>query len=407
MNLQYTFSSKARMFTFILMAIGLITLIAGFIMDKAPEGVKPEDYHHTRFWANFLVNSLFYMAIGLGATFFIAMNYASEAAWFVALKRVFEAVSTFLGVGAILLIIALAAGSLHLHHLYHWMDSSLYDETSANYDPVIAGKKAFLYQPFFWIRTLLYLGVWVFYQRLFRKRSLADDLTGTVNSHYKTMGHAAVFLVFFAVTSTTASWDWIMSIDTHWFSTLFGWYVFSGMWVSAIIMIILVIMHLKIKGHLEFVNDSHMHDMGKWLFAVSFLWSYLWFAQFMLIWYSNIPEEITYFKSRIDHHRVLYFTMFFINFAIPMLFLMSRDAKRNRKFVMVVAFIVLFSHWIDTFMMVFPGTMGAHASIGWMEIGMFLGFMGLFLFVVLTSLTKAPLMVKSHPYLEESLHHSV
>jgi hypothetical protein len=407
MNLQYTFSSRAKMFTYILIAIGVITMVAGFIMDKAPEGVNAEDYHHTRFWANFLVDSFFFMAVGLGATFFIAMNYASEAAWFVALKRIFEAVSTYLGIGAIFMIIALAAGSFGAHHLYHWMVEGISDPSSHHYDPVIAGKSAYLNQAFFWIRTLLYLGVWVYFQRVFRKRSLADDLSGTVPSHLKTMRLAAVFLVFFAVTSTTSAWDWIMSIDTHWFSTLFGWYVFSGMWISSIIMIIMITLHLKKKGHLEFVNESHMHDMGKWMFAVSFLWSYLWFAQFMLIWYSNIPEEITYFKQRIDHHRVLYFTMFFINFALPMLFLMSRDAKRNRNFLLVVGFVIFFTHWIDALMLVMPGTVGVHLTIGWMEIGMFLGFLGGFMFTVLTSLTKAPLLVRSHPYLDESLHHHV
>lgn len=407
MNLQYTFSSRAKMFTYILIAIGLITMIAGYIMDKAPEGVSADEYHHTRFWANFLVNSFFYMAIALGATFFIAMNYASEAAWFVAVKRVFEAVSTYLGIGAITLIIALLAGALGAHHLYHWMVDGINDPNSHHYDEVIAGKHAYLNQPFFWIRTLTYLGVWWMFQRGFRKRSLADDLSGTVESHLTTMKKAAIFLVFFAVTSTTSAWDWIMSIDTHWFSTLFGWYIFSGMWISSIIMIIMITLHLKGKGHMEFVNDSHMHDLGKWMFAVSFLWSYLWFAQFMLIWYSNIPEEITYFKARIDHHKVMYFTMFFINFALPMLFLMSRDAKRNKNFLMIVGFIIFFTHWVDAFMLVFPGTVGEHATIGWMEIGMFLGFLGGFLFTVLTSLTKAPLLVKNHPYLEESLHHSV
>ena len=407
MNLQYTFSSKARMWTFVLMAIGVITLVAGFIMDKAPAGVEDGHYHHTRFWANVLVNCFFFMASPLAATFFIAMNYASEAAWFVAVKRVFEAVSSFLGLGSILMFLVLLCGVLGAHHLYHWMDNTLFDENHPNYDEVIAGKAAYLNDAFFLIRSAIYLFVWWWYQRLFVKRSLADDLGGTKQSHLKTMSHAAVFLVFFAVTSSTSSWDWIMSIDTHWFSTLFGWYVFSGMWISAIVMIILITLHLKSKGHLEFVNDSHMHDLGKWMFAVSFLWSYLWFAQFMLIWYSNIPEEITYFKQRIDHHKVLYFTMFFINFALPMLFLMSRDAKRNKSFLMVVGFIIFFTHWVDAFMLVMPGTVGAHASIGWMEIGMFLGFLGLFLFVVLGALAKAPLLVKSHPYLEESLHHHV
>lgn len=407
MNLNYTFTDKAKRITFILMAIGLLSIILGFFMDHAPEGVAHEDYHHNRFWANLLTNSIFFMAIGLLATFFIAMNYASETSWYVAVKRIFEAVTCFLPVGAILLIIVLLCSSLHLNHLYHWMDPEVHNPDSPKFDAVIAGKSAYLNQPFFWIRTLTYLGVWIFFQQRFRKRSLQDDLEGNVQRHFKTFGIAAGFLVFFAVTSSTSTWDWIMSIDTHWFSTLFGWYVFSSMWVSAIIITTLITLYLKRSGYLEFVNDSHIHDMGKWMFAVSFLWTYLWFSQFMLIWYSNIPEEVTYFITRFEHYRGLLWTVFFVNFALPMVFLMSRDAKRNRTFLMVIGCIIFITHWLDFYIMIMPGTVGTHWHLGWMEIGMFLGFLGLFLFVVLNSLTKAPLLVKNHPYLEETLHHSV
>jgi hypothetical protein len=407
MSLNYSFSDRARKTTFILMGIGIITLIAGYLMDHAPDGVAADDYHHTRFWANMLINSFFFMGIGLGATFFLAMNYAAEAAWFVTLKRVFEAVTAFLPVGAVMLVIVLLCGSLHLHHLYHWMDPAVLDPASPKFDAILLGKSAYLNQPFFWIRTLLYLGVWIAFQRVFVKRSHEDDLEGTVPRHFKTMKLAAIFLVFYAVTSSTSSWDWIMSIDAHWFSTLFGWYIFSGTWISAIIAITMVTLYLKRKGHLEFVNENHLHDLAKWMFAVSFLWTYLYFSQFMLIWYANIPEEVTYFIPRIDNYQGLMWTVFFTNFALPMAFLMARDAKRNSTFVMVIGCIIFITHWLDVYMMVMPGTVGTHWKLGWMEIGMFLGFLGSFIFVVLNALTKAPLLVKSHPYLEESLNHHV
>jgi hypothetical protein len=405
MNLNYTFTSKGKTISFALMAIGLIGLIYGFMTDH--------DTHGTRVWANILINSFFFLGMAVAATFMIAVNYAAEAAWGVALKRVFEAVSAYLPFGALLLVIALGAGSLHWHHIYHWMDSAVYDPTSPAYDEIIANKKGYLNQPFFWIRTLAYIGIWWMFQRLFRSRSLEEDSVGGTEIHFKTIKSAAWFLVLFAVTSSTSAWDWIMSIDTHWFSTLFGWYTFSGMWISGVIMVTLFTLFLKSKGYLEQVTESHIHDMGKWMFAVSFLWSYLWFSQFMLIWYSNIPEEVTYYLNRIENFKWAFFGMFIINFAFPMLILMSRDAKRNIGFLTVVGMIIFLGHWIDVYVLVMPGSL-SNASAGaeliwggfsWYEFAIMFGFLGLFLFVVQSALTKAPLMVKNHPYLGETLHH--
>ena len=124
------------------------------------------------------------------------------------------------------------------------------------------------------------------------------------------------------------SWDWIMSIDPHWFSTLFGWYVFASMIVSGVTTIALITIYLKSKGYLEFVNDSHIHDLGKFMFGFSVFWTYLWFSQFMLIWYSNIPEEVTYFMTRIEDYNLPFFGMVVMNFIFPLLILMNSDYKR-------------------------------------------------------------------------------
>jgi hypothetical protein len=288
----------------------------------------------------------------------------------------------------------------------------LYDPTDLeHYDAIIANKKAFLDQGFYWARTLVYLGVFIFFARWFRKQSLAmDQMTGDslVTRHLLVYRRSALFLVFFAVFSSTLSWDWLMSIDAHWFSTLYGWYVFSGMWVSAMITAVIMVLYLKRKGYLPQVNNSHIHDMGKWVFAVSFLWSYLYFSQFMLIWYSNIPEEVTYFQSRINEHPALLWGTFFINFAIPMVLLMSRDAKRNPRFLIGVGAVIFIGHWLDVNMMVMPGALGHHFhGIGLLEVGMFVTFLGLFIYTVLNTLTKAPLTPVNHPYLEESVHHQI
>ena len=399
MNLNYNFSSKNKIFALILIGIGIIALVAGFMSDH--------ETHGTRVWANLLVNSVFFLGMGVCATFYIALNYAAEAAWGVALKRVFEAVGAFLPYGALGLIIVIFAGSMHWHHIYHWMAEGIATPGHENYDAIIAGKTGYLNQPFFWIRTLIYLGVWIAFMQVFRKRSLKEDEMGGTEIHYKNIKTAAWFLVFFAVTSTTSAWDWIMSIDTHWFSTLFGWYTFSGYWISGTIAVLTLTLYLKSKGYLEQVTESHIHDMGKWMFAVSFLWSYLWFSQFMLIWYSNIPEEVTYFIHRIENYKFAFFGMFIINFVFPMLILMSRDAKRNFKYLMIVAAIIFIGHWIDTYIMIMPGATSGHewGGFAFYEIGILLGFIGAFLLVVQYALAKAPLIVKQHPYLSETINH--
>jgi hypothetical protein len=403
-NLNYTFTNKTRNITFGLMAIGLIALIVGFMTPDDVEGSQ-----HTRVWANLLVNGYFFMGIALLATFFMALQYAAEVAWSVAVKRVYEAISCYLPVGAIIMFLIILAGQLHAHHLYQWMEPGITDPQSSNYDEVIAGKAGYFAPWFFWLRTILYLGVWWMFQRGFRKRSLEEDLQGGTAIHFKNMGKGAMFLVFFAVTSSTSAWDWMMSLDVHWFSTMYGWYAFSSMWISAMTTILLFVLYLKRKGYLEHVNESHIHDLGKWMFAISFLWSYLWFMQFMLIWYTNIPEETIYFKERLEDfgYMGLMWTVFFMNFAFPMILLMSRDAKRNYFFLVFVGVIILIGHWLDVFMMVMPATVNGHWQLGFVEIGMALGFVGLLLFVVHRALTKAPLLVQKHPYLGETLHHHV
>jgi hypothetical protein len=421
--MNFTFSKRARTLTMTLIGVGLVAAVVGILGDHTD--------HHQRTWANLLVNGFFFLGISLGALFFFALQNATETGWTVLVKRIFEGIMSFVPVGAIVMIVVLAAGSAHVHHLYHWMDHTLYhpymvgegaaaeyvDEAvqgavaNPNYDHLIAGKKAFLNQPFFWLRSLLYIAVFVLFGRWFRQQSLQmDKETGDtlVKRHLLNYRRSALFLVFFAVFSSTLAWDWLMSIDTHWFSTLYGWYAFSGMWVSAMVTAVILALYLKRKGLLPQVSNSHIHDMGKWVFAISFLWSYLYFSQFMLIWYSNIPEEVTYFQQRIDHHPMLLWGTFFINFAIPMVMLMSRDAKRNPRFLIGVGSVIFVGHWLDVNMMVMPGALGHDFhGIGLLEVGMFLAFLGVFIHTVLTALTKAPLTPVNHPYLDESVHHQI
>jgi len=396
---QYTFPDKLKRWTFILMAIGVIAMVVGFFTSGEHAG--------NRIWTNVLVNGFFFFGIGLAGTFFLALQFASHSGWSVVVKRVMEAVSAYMPIGAIFLILVFLGGTFEWHHIYHWMQEGVMDPTHADYDAIIKGKEPYLNQIFFWARTLVYLGVWSYFTYIFRKRSLEGDINGDDKFHMKNVVLSAIFLVFFGYTSMTASWDWLMSIDVHWFSTIYGWYVFSGMWISGMIVMTVITLYLKSLGHLPEVNDSHIHDLGKWVFGVSFLWSYLFFCQFMLIWYANIPEEVTYYVARIDDYRWLFWGVFAINFVFPMIILMSRDAKRNAKYLIPICVIIFIGHWLDTYLLITPGSMKQDWHLNYVEIGMFLGFLGFFTFIVLTALSKRPLMVKNHPMLNESLHHHI
>lgn len=395
--MEFQITQKAKRNIYLLLGIGLVLTLIGVVTGM--------DSHHfaTRLLTNGLIDTFFFFAMGLGALFFLALAYATETGWYASVKRIIEAVAGYLPygmglMGLVLLIITLMDGA----HVYQWMDPEV-----VAHDDIIQGKTAYLNPIFFWIRTLIYFAVYFIFLRGFKKRSLEEDKIGGTDLHFMNYKKGALFLVFFAVFSSTSSWDWLMSIDVHWFSTLFGWYTFAGMWCTTMVVLIMVTLYLKKLGYLEKVNDSHIHDLGKWAFATSFLWSYLWFSQFMLIWYANIGEEVSYFQMRIDNYKLLYFGMFIINFAFPMLILMSRDAKRHAGILTFIGLIILGGHWLDVYIMVTAGSLGPAAHIGLLEIGMALTALGIFILVILRNLTEAPLTPVNHPFLDESIHHEI
>ena len=395
--MEFQINKKAKNLIYGLIGVGLLLSIIGVITGMGDAHFK------TRLMTNGLINGFFFFALGLGALFFLALAYATETGWYASVKRVIEAVAGFIPTGiAIFTFVLLVITFMDGAHIYLWMDP----ETVAN-DEIIQGKAVYLNKPFFWFRTLVYFAVYIIFLNGFKKRSLEEDRIGGTELHFKNYKKGATFLVFFAVFSSTSSWDWLMSIDVHWFSTLFGWYTFAGMWCSTMVILVMTTLYLKKQGYLEKVNDSHIHDLGKWTFATSFLWSYLWFSQFMLIWYANIGEEVTYYVMRIENFKFLYFAMFIINFAFPMLILMSRDAKRNAGILTFVGLIILSGHWLDVYIMVSAGSLGANAKIGALEVGMAMMAAGIFIAVILKNLTKAPLTPVNHPFLDESIHHEI
>jgi hypothetical protein len=357
-------------------------------------------------WAALYVACIFFMLISLGVLAFYAIQYAAQAGWSPILFRVMEGITGYLLPGSIIFFVLLVAATMHWghNHLFVWMDPEVINPESVNFDKLIFQKKGWLNGVRFLVTAVIFLGVWNWVRFKFRQNSIAQDAASDNAPYKRNFKLAAFFLVFFIVSESIMSWDWIMSVDPHWYSTLFGWYVFASFFVSGITVIAMTTLYLKSKGYLEQVNTSHIHDLAKFMFGISVFWTYLWFSQFMLIWYSNIPEEVTYFVTRIEHYKLPFFGMLALNFIFPLLILINTDFKRLTWVVVMAGIVILFGHYIDFFNMIMPATVGDQWFIGIPEIGSLLFFLGLFIFVVFTTLTKAPLVAKGNPYMEESKH---
>ena len=351
---------------------------------------------HNRPYSALYVAAFFFFMIALGVLAFYGIQRASQAGWSPVLFRVMEGITYYvLPGGLIVLAVALWAGD----HIFIWMDPEV-----VAHDELIQGKASWLNKTGFLIRGLIFLGGWSLYRYFSRKFSIAQDSADNIKNFKKNFRISAAFLVFYIYTESMMSWDWIMSVDPHWFSTLFGWYVFASMFVSGITVIALITMYLKSKGLLPLVNDSHLHDLAKFMFAISIFWTYLWFSQFMLIWYSNIPEEVTYFVTRFQDYQLPFLGMVVMNFVFPLLVLMNSDYKRIPWFIVMAGIVILCGHYLDVFNWIMPATVGDRWFIGIPEIGSILLFAGLFIFVVFTALTKAPLLAKGNPFIKESEH---
>lgn len=445
---MYTLTGKLKLFAIIFMVVGAIGIISGFLTTPSSikevkemldtnhgdshnigeaqnenhkgvigshDGNKEEahddeaHYEHVlqqmqnRPWAAIYVATFFFFIIVLGVLTFYAIQYASQAGWSPVLFRVMEGITAYLPIiTAVLFILLLLSGVFNMNHMFSWMNPDLVNPDSPDYDKIIAEKSGWLNVPFFLIRAAFYMLGWNLYRYLSRRNSIRDDNAEDNRWFKKNFKMSAGFLVFYIVTESMMSWDWIMSLDPHWYSTLYGWYIFAGMMVCGITVIALVTIVLKSQGYLEFVNDSHIHDLAKYMFGFSIFWTYLWFSQFMLIWYANIPEEVVYFVTRVEDFKLPFFGMVVMNFVFPVLLLMNSDYKRVNWFVVLTGIVILAGHYIDVFVMVIPATVGTSWFIGIPEIGSLLFFFGLFVYVVFTALTKAPLLVKNNPFIKES-----
>jgi len=381
---KFVISKKLKLVTYVLIAIGLLSFVYGFFTDVQ------------RTWANYLLNNFMFVSIAVGAAFFISIQYISQAGWSAAFKRIPEAMAAYLPFAAVFFILLLFG----VHSLYEWS----HPEELAH-DHLIQHKSPYLNVPFWGIRILLFFGLWILLTKWMRKISLKEDQEGGMSYFYKSEHLSKVFIFIVAVSFSAFSVDMLMSLQVHWFSTIFAAKMFISAFQHGAAVITLIVIILHKYGYLQVLNRSHLHDFTRYMFMLAIVWGYFTFAQFMLIWYGNIPEETSYYVHRWHGpFQVLFYASIVLNWFIPFLFLMPRSTSRSKIVMVPVIVLLLLGQYVELYYEIWPATLH-EAKFGLLEIGTWLGYAGLFTLVVITYLAKANLVPKNHPYLEESIHH--
>ncbi len=398
---HFEIPGRYKQWSLALMGVGILSLIIGYIMyGSADEG--------KRFWSTMLHNSVYFLLVVNAAMFFFCATTLALAGFQIAFRRVTEAISaSVIPIGIITFVILLSLVFGNKSTIYEWLNKDVVSK-----DEILKGKSGFLNPTFFTIWTILTIGLWIILGLKMRRISREIDNTPlTVEEGkryiYKNTVWSSIYIVWFALTvASTVPWLWLMSINAHWFSTMYSWYTFASTFVAGIALITLFVIYLKNKGYLEYTNEEHLHDLGKFQFAFSIFWTYLWFSQFMLIWYANISEETIYFKNRFEGaYSGIFYLNLVINFLAPLLIYMSRSSKRNYATVTFMSVALLFGHWLDLYQMVFGSTFKDYVPLNLFDFGIAAGFVGLIMWQTGRVLSKFPMLPGNHPFLKESIIH--
>jgi hypothetical protein len=349
-----------------------------------------------RGWVSLLVCAFLFLSLALAGQVFLAIQYASSAGWWTAFRRVPEALMSLVPLAALPML----AVWLGRHALYSWTRPGALES-----DPVLKAKSAWLNEPFFLVRMIFFLALWSLFSVLLRRASLAQDREPGLARHGQMVRLSAIFLVLFALTFSLASFDWLMSLQPRWTSTMFAIYMFAGLFQAGIAAIALAVARLSRSGLAGSVNPSHLHDLGKLLFAFSTFWAYIWVSQYLLIWYGNIPEEVTFYAVRTNGSWApLFFLVLVLGWIVPFCVLLPRAAKRNPQVLKWVAVTILVGQWLDLYVLVAPPVL-TRARVGLPELLITAGYASLFFLLMARALARAPLLARNDPYLGESLHH--
>lgn len=382
---EWIISKKAKTLFSAFMFIGVITFAASMFVDTS------------RTWHSFLVSFFFFTSLSLGALFFVALQFLTKAGWSVNIRRYAEAMSQFLPWAFALAIVFF----LGAKNIYLWFDSA-----NMIGDHALEGKISYLNPKAFLFRLCLFFITWIILQRWIIKLSISDKIK---NIYDKALKPSIIFLIVFALFYSLFSVDLLMSLNPHWYSTIFGVYAFSGLFQSTVAFIILFVLYALKKSWINnHVNENHLHDLGKFLFGFTIFWAYIAFSQFMLIWYANIPEETVYFLNRFKGEWLwVSVALLVFKFIVPFIALLPQWAKRKSSHLAAVSILILIMQFVDIYWMTYPHYSEFFIKFSFTEIGIFLGFLGLFLHTSTQFLTKQSLIPKEDIYYEESTQHTV
>ena len=386
---QFKFSPLLKTILSVFVFIGLLTFVIGILF-----------FDPKRVWFAFLSASLFVLFLSLGGVFFTAIQHVSKAGWSVNIRRIMESLGAYIPYGCLAAFILFLFGD----SIYMWLDSQVVSE-----DSLLKHKASYLNRPFLFSRLFVFSGIWIVFSYLLNKNSLLQDDTGDEALTHKNTKLSVAFLGLFAVSFTFFSIDTLMSLEPHWFSTIFGVYSFAGLFQSSIAALILLTIYFIKQGYLKnLVSENHLHDLGKFLFGCTILWAYIAFSQYMLVWYANLPEEVVYYYHRSQHDwKWVSISLIIFKFIVPFLFLLPRWVKRDQGALIIASVLVLIMQYVDIYWMVYPNYDLKQAHFGLLEVGCLLGFIGLFLSSVFYFLSRHPLVPQKDPRAHESASHVV
>ena len=349
-----------------------------------------------RLLETYLVSFAFFLSISLGGLFFVLLQHCTRAGWSVVVRRVSEAVASNVLLMAVLVIPVL----LGMNHLYHWSDTA-----AAAHDPILAAKAGFLNPSFFVIRVAIYFAIWISLAGFLFRTSVAQDRTGDPSLTRRMEKLSAPGMILFALSINFAAFDLLMSLDPHWFSTIFGVYYFAASVVAFFAVMPKILVALQTQGLLKnAVTVEHYHDFGKLLFGFVVFWAYIAFSQYMLIWYANVPEETEWFlKRQTGEWTTVSLILIFGHFLIPFLLLVSRFVKRRPMLLAITGGFVAAMCWVDIYWLVIPEFSPGVARFGLLDVLCFLGMSGLFSAALVLRLRRVSLVPEKDPRLAESL----
>lgn len=373
----------------------LVGLVSGFISGW------------DAFFRSYLLNYCYVLSIALGALFFVMLQHAVRAGWSVSVRRLAEFMTTSLPLLAVLFLPMLIPVLAGMEGVYEWSSSEAvaHDDTH-----LLEHKQPYLNVPFFIVRCAIYFGVWVLLGRFFFRKSVEQDTTGDVSATHAMQWWSPIGILAYAITVTFFAIDALMSLNPHWFSTIWGVYFFSGSMVAFFATLALVIYILQHAGRLtRAVTVEHYHDIGKLAFGFVVFWAYIKFSQYMLIWYANIPEETVWYHARQmnDWWIGVSLVLLFGHFVAPFLALISRWPKRRTHTLAFASVWLLLMHWIDLYYIVMPPIFPPHGEHGaplhLSDFALLVGLGGLFVFAIVRPMSRHALVPTRDPRLHESL----